>query len=218
MRRTAMLLNIHRDTVKKKLVYLGLKAAIRQRQRLRALEEEKVKHLQFDDLITTEHTKLKPLSISLAVDGDSRLMLGANVAQIPAFGHLSQLSIKKYGRRESFHKKALFEMLESVRDCVSPDCMIRTDEHKLYPKAVKEFFPKATHERYKGEKGCVVGQGELKKVAYDPLFSINHSFAMFRYNINRLFRRTWCTTKDPSMLMAHVLMYMDFYNSRLLSG
>ena len=50
------------------------------------------------------------------------------------------------------------------------------------------------------------GQGELKKAGKDPLFCINHTFAMLRANINRLIRKTWCTTKDPAMLM-HCLLY-----------
>ncbi|MCB0350947.1 MAG: transposase, partial [Bdellovibrionales bacterium] len=69
-----------------------------------------------------------------------------------------------------------------------------------------------------GQRGCVAGQGELKKVAFDPLFSINHTFAMCRANINRLLRRTWCTTKRPDRLVAHLDLYVNFHNRRLLPG
>ena len=66
--------------------------------------------------ITTEHTKLKPLSVSIAVDADRRFILEAQVSQIPTFGHL----------------------------------------------------PETNYQRYKGGRGCVVGQGELKKLKSDP--------------------------------------------------
>jgi hypothetical protein len=40
---------------------------------------------------------------------------------------------------------------------------------------------------------------------------------MLRANINRLFRRTWCTTKKPERLEQHLAVYMDFHN-RVLVG
>ena len=67
-----------------------------------------------------------------------------------------------------------------------------------------------------GEKGCVAGQGELKKVGKDPLFHINHTLAMLRANINRLFRRTWCTTKDPERLKDHLAIYTWVHNNKLI--
>jgi hypothetical protein len=40
---------------------------------------------------------------------------------------------------------------------------------------------------------------------------------MLRANINRLFRRTWCTTKKMACLEQHVAIYMDFHNTLLLN-
>ncbi|MCP4050867.1 MAG: transposase, partial [bacterium] len=74
----------------------------------------------------------------------------------------------------------------------------------------------ASHEKSKGEKGCVAGQGELKKVRIDPLFAINHTLAMLRANINRLVRKTWCTTKKPERLLDHLAIYTWFHNTKLI--
>ena len=62
----------------------------------------------------------------------------------------------------------------------------------------------------------MAGQGELKKVAFDPLFLINHTCATLRANINRLIRKTWCTTKDPQRLKDHLDVFIYFYNEELL--
>ncbi|MGZ3809720.1 MAG: transposase, partial [Bacteriovorax sp.] len=62
------------------------------------------------------------------------------------------------------------------------------------------------------------GQGELKKVHYDPLFKINHTCAMLRYRINRLVRRTWCTTKKIEMLENHLQIYIAYHNKYLLNS
>jgi hypothetical protein len=82
---------------------------------------------------------------------------------------------------------------------------------------VREFFPDADYKQYKGEKAMIAGLGELKKNGRDPLFAINHTCAMLRANINRLFRRTWCTTKKPKRLEDHLAIYIAFHNSVLLS-
>ena len=44
---------------------------------------------------------MKPLSITVVVDSDTRMILQANVSQIPAFGHLAKKSKRKYGKRNS---------------------------------------------------------------------------------------------------------------------
>ena len=69
--------------------------------------------------------------------------------------------------------------------------------------------------QYKGEKSRSYGQGELKKTKNDPLFSINHTFAMLRANINRLIRRSWCSTKKIQGLTDHLAIYAWVHNSQL---
>jgi hypothetical protein len=38
---------------------------------------------------------------------------------------------------------------------------------------------------------------------------------MLRANVNRLFRRTWCTTKKAQALVHHLAIYADYHNSVL---
>lgn len=216
MRRTARILNIHYMTVQRKLIYLAEKSRMKQAEYLQELKAQPVKHLQFDDLITSVHTKLKPLSVTIAIDADSRAILGAKVSEIPAFGHLAELSRKKYGRRKNQHEEKLNELFAEIAPAIHPNARICSDEHRMYAPAVARFFPQSDYHQYKGEKACVAGQGELKKVQYDPLFMINHTCAMFRGNINRLIRRTWCTTKKESMLENHIQIFIAFNNQKLI--
>jgi hypothetical protein len=41
---------------------------------------------------------------------------------------------------------------------------------------------------------------------------------MIRANVNRMFRRTWCTTKRRDRLEAHLVLYADYHNEQLISG
>lgn len=208
-RRAAKILKISRTTVARKLIFLARK--------VKPLKtNKKVTVLEFDDLETFEHTKCKPLSVTLAVEHRTRRILGFEVSQMPAKGKLARISRRKYGLRRDERAKGRRRLFEQIKSQVCEQALIKSDENPHYPQAVKTHFPKATHERHKGQRGSIVGQGELKRVRFDPLFSLNHTCAMLRANINRLFRKTWCTTKKPERLRDHILIYMDYHNNSLL--
>jgi transposase-like protein len=215
MRRCARLLNIHRTTVERKLAYLAKKAGLSQ-QRFLEQQRGQVAHLQFDDLITSEHTKMKPLTVSLAVDAGRRFILGAQVERIGAFGHLAKLSRAKYGPRPNRHVRALNRLFKQISPTVALGARIESDEHSFYPPVIARWLPGREHQRYPGGRAAIAGQGELKKGGHDPLFSINHSCAMLRACMNRLIRKTWCTTKRPERLQQHLDVFIDYYNQDYL--
>jgi transposase-like protein len=215
LRRIALLLGIHRITVARKLAFLAQLAERRQTQWLDRLP--KVRQVQFDDLITLEHTKCKPLAISLAVEATSRRILGFEVSRIPASGPLATISRKRYGPRPNQRPRALQSLFHTIGKALHPQVVFSSDQDPLYPAVVRRNFPGATHHRFPGGRGCVTGQGELKQLRFDPLFSLNHTCAMLRANINRLFRRTWCTTKKIDCLRQHLAVYTQFHNTVLVN-
>ncbi|KHE92140.1 MAG: hypothetical protein SCABRO_02114 [Candidatus Scalindua brodae] len=215
MRRAAKLLGVHQITVARKLQFLAAQARMKQDKFLESLRENRVQNFQFDDLITIEHTKCKPLSVTIAVEVGTRKLLGLEVSKSPATGHLAAISRLKYGRREDHRAQGIENLFESIKIAIAYDAKISSDEHKLYPPRVKKYFPGATHFRHKGRRGCVTGQGELKKQHFDPLFDINHACAMIRANVHRLIRRTWNTTKRPDRLLDQLLIYMNYHNEIL---
>ena len=215
LRRSAFLLNVDKKTVERKLPFLARMCRKRNDRLLQKLKG-RVHNIQIDDLITKENSKLKPLSVSIAVDENRRTILAMEVSQIPAFGHLSKLAIKKYGKRDDKHFEGLTRMFQRITPIVSPEVRVKSDEHQRYPGFISAYLPRAKHETFKSERGSVVGQGELKKVGFDPLFIVNHTCAMLRGNVNRLIRKTWCTTKDPQRLKDHLDVFMYFYNQKIL--
>ena len=38
---------------------------------------------------------------------------------------------------------------------------------------------------------------------------------MFRANVNRLIRKTWCTTKNADRFRSHLILYAHEHNKRL---
>ena len=217
LRRAAKLLNIHRTTVVRKFRFLAEQARRRHEAFLKELEATPLDLVQFGEMETFEHSKLKPLSIPLAVT-KKRVILGAGVATMPAKGLIADKSRKKYGKRKDERGKAISDLLSRLKGLVVENVKIKTDQCPRYPPLIAKFFPLATHETTAGLRGCVVGQGELKATSWDPIFSLNHTAAMFRANLNRLFRRTWCTTKTKQGALDHLALYIDYHNRFLLKS
>ena len=213
MRRTALILGVDRKTVSKKLIYLAEQC--RQKSTNEEPQFETLQSIQFDELQTIEHTKCKPVSVAMAVSGKNRKILGFQVSVMPATGHLASISRQKYGPRKDDRFKGMTLLFQHLNKILKPTIEIQSDECIFYQKVVTRFFPKSTYSQFKGQKSSVSGQGELKKTYKDPLFAINHTFAMLRANINRLVRKSWCTTKHITRLVDHLSLYVWVHNNKL---
>ncbi len=212
LRETARILRLNYKTVVRKRKFMASQARFWMEEFVKGL---RVTQMQFDDMETFEHSKLKPLSITLAVQKSTRFILGTRVSMMPAKGLLVAASLKKYGPRRDERKRNRRDLFKSLIPIVDPFVEIESDQNPHYEPDVRRFFPQAQYVQFKGRRGCVVGQGELKGGGWDPLFSLNHTCAMLRANINRLFRRTWCTTKKPECLEEHLWLYFKSHNQRI---
>ena len=212
-RRAALVLNLNKKTVAKKLRYVGEQCRL-------DLEKDQEKYtqlteIQFDELHTFEHTKCKPLSVAKAVSGGSRKIHGFRVSVMPATGHLAAISRRKYGPRADNRIQGMATLFEDLQGFLPSEIHIKSDECPFYKSVVERYFPTSNYCQFKGQKSSSTGQGELKKIRRDPLFAINHTFAMLRANINRLLRKTWCTTKKITGLIDHLYIYAWVHNNKL---
>ena len=175
----------------------------------------KIERVVFDEMESFEHTKLKPLTIALAVEQESRRILNLQVGRIAAKGHLAELSRKKYGKRRCERKKTLKALFTQLSKILTPQALIKSDQSHHYPLVLKKHLPHAHHKTYKGRKSAIIGQGEMKKGGFDPLFSLNQTAAMIRDNLKRMARRTWCTTKCVERLQDLLYMYAFYHNQKI---
>ena len=241
----AKLENVNRKTVARKLVYLGKLCQMKNLEIASELKGQ-INEVEFDELITHEHTKCKPLSIAVAVEKYSRYIMGFQVSKIPANGRLAKISVAKYGKRPNHRERGLNRMFNEIKPLTNDNTRWNSDEYPTYRKELckvigkeishipEQFLPKMKAEKnpkkqqkqsevfpinyrqFKGIKGCITGQGELKKTVFDPLFTINQTLAMLRAKINRLFRRTWNTTKKIEGLENHLHIYVHYHNTRIV--
>lgn len=216
-RRAARLLRISPRTVVKKFRLLARACSIENEQRSRELREKKVTDsVQFDDLITSIHTKCKPVSVSLAVNAKTREILGFQVSNIPARHPLVEISIHRYGKREDERPQALRRLFQTLSSILSAHTTLSSDCDPMYPEYVRRYLPGIKYERTLSRKARSAGFGELKRIGFDPLFSLNHTCAMLRANLNRLARKTWCTSKTMIGLIFHLELYQSYHNKVLL--
>jgi transposase-like protein len=214
-RRCALFLQIKRATVARKIAKYGRYLRLRHENWLQTQSFSST--LIFDEMEMFEHTKCKPMSIAIGVEDKTRLILGMHVSSMPAKGKLAKISRKKYGRRRDDRRIGLERLMSDMASANAHANIIKSDQAPRYPRHVKEHFPNAKHLTFKGRRGCVVGQGELKAGGFDPLFSLNHTCAMVRDNLKRASRRTWCTTKKAEQLQNLVNIYVAFHN-QMISG
>jgi hypothetical protein len=215
MRRTAILVGVARKTVDRRMEYFDKVASSYQLKLFKTLPPPT--KVQFDDMESSIHTKLKPVSMPLAVAHPSRVILAFDVASMPAKGHLAEMSRRKYGKRADERGDAWRNVLSKVAKITTNDLTITSDQHKRYPFAIKSCLPTAKHIQVPSRRAIIAGQGELKLGGRDPLFSLNHTAAMYRANVCRLIRRTWCTSKRQDRLKVHMNLYAMWHNENILA-
>ena len=214
-RRSAYLLGLNRKTIKRKFIFWGVRSKLLLENHNRSFPQASL--VEFDDLETFEHSRCKPLSITLAVEGTTRRILGFEVSKMPAKGRLAIKAFKKYGPRKDERRYGRQRLFKNLEPLISSNAVLKSDQNPHYTSDVRKHFPNCQHITYKGVRGAITGQGELKKIKWDPLFSLNHTCAMLRANVNRLIRKTWCTTKLAERLRLHLAIYALYHNQHLLA-
>ena len=213
-RRIALKHGCARKTVARKIAFLAQQA--RQKTAAWLDAHGPFTHVQWDELLSFEHTRLKPLSVAVMSSVGDRCILAYGVAPIPASGLIAKRATEKYGRRRNLSASMRTRVLNAASTHLSPSVLIESDEHPRYGAEIKQALPQASHLQHHSVRGSLTGQGELKRTGFDPLFPINHTLAMLRDNIKRLARRTWCTTKRASALDDIMAIYVHYHNTQLI--
>lgn len=214
-RRAALLLHLTRKTVAKKFEFLHITSKLTQSHFIQSLERKKISEILLDEMEDKVHTKCKPVSIAIAVTTDRKILSIETSRMRPKNRRLYQISKAKYpywtpNSRDGFRRLMITLVTVSHQGVV-----IKSDEKTLYQNEIKRALPEANHIRFKSRRAVIAGHGEMKQGGKDPLFALNHTCAMLRANVNRLVRRTWCTSKKIENLQKHIELYVYFHNTVL---
>jgi len=216
-RRIALILRVSRRTVYRKFQFLAAQAVLKNSVFLDKFKSQKIKEIFLDEMEDRIHTKCKPVAIALIVTKERKILLHKTSRIRPKNSELNQFSHKKYPYWIDNSRKGFNELIQKAAPILDKKVIIKSDEKNLYSQVIKKILPESEHQRFKSRKAVVAGQKELKQGGRDPLFPLNHTCAMFRANINRLIRRTWCTSKKIEALSQHIEIYTHFHNTVLTS-
>lgn len=212
-RRIAILLGINVKTVVRKFLFLSTNAQEEHLKRLRQKAFD-ITQVQFDEMLSFEHTRLKPLSIALAVQSDNYKIIEVQVAQSHYQGRLSAIALKKYGPRKDQSKEARIHVLKTLESQIRTTCHITADAKPHYPLEVREYFPKASLKQIKnrGNRLKRLLQARRRNIK-DPMFGLNLVAAKIRHDLSRMGRKVWTTTKKADRLQRQLMLFVAYQNN-----
>jgi transposase-like protein len=169
---------------------------------------------QLDELETFEQNRrLKPVTMPLLIEASTRFALHGEAAPLPARGGLSDRMLEKKleqdtkeGVRTSGSRAAVkqcFTVLARVAIKTSV-VEITTDMKSSYATVLEETMP--------GRYVHHTCSSRVERSTSNPLFAINHTFAMVRDGMSRLVRRSWGASKERSWLAHHLWIWIAYRN------
>lgn len=212
-RRMAIVLGVNRKTIVRKIRFL---ASLARQHHDTQLQEGRYRwaQVQFDEMETFEHTKLKPVTIAVAVHARDGRIIDLRAAPLAYKGPLAQLAYRKYGPRPNRAHVARRQTLLSVALTSLPGLVITTDSHPAYPRTISTLLSHATHRpTLRRMPELVYG----RRNPHDPLFTLNYTAAKIRNDLSRMARKTWVTTKNIPGLQAHLDLYLAWNNRYLIA-
>lgn len=167
-----------------------------------------------DELETYEHNRrLKPLTVPVLVHKPSHCILHAAVGTLPPRKPLSKANQKKLeamekeeGKRRSESRVKVAECFEVLQGIVptTGTVHVSTDEKHTYRALLEDAFgDRLVHERTNSKE---------PRSYWNPLFVVNHTFAMLRDGLSRLVRRNWGASKQREKLEWHLWAYIAWRN------
>lgn len=215
-RRIAKVMKINRKTVVRKFLFMA-RLARREHDKNVQLGNIPSSVIHFDEMESFEHTRLKPLSIAIAVSAKSGKIIDARVAKMNCHGKLAAISRFKYGMREDTRNIARNRVLRAAGRCSHPPVRIVTDKHPHYSDLIKRCLPNAEHSQVERIKKTLTTAITKRQNEKDALFTLNYTAAKIRHDLSRMARKVWVTTKKAERLQAHLDLYIAYNNQYKLA-
>lgn len=215
-----------KNTIARYVDYLGAKAREHHERMLKA-GKLNTAIVQFDEMEHYINSKYEMVSIVVAVCGTTGRVIALESCEIKCKGKLGATPNGKFINKTRTDKRdvAFKETFRKMRGVFrTPNIIIVSDAKPAYRLVIKkEFGPpyNLTHqqEMSRGKNTPrstlafkkATGATPQEKVD-DPLFWLNHLCAELRYNVNRLDRKSWNTSKSIEKLQNHLYIFIARHN------
>lgn len=211
-RRLAKVLGVNLKTIVRKFLFLAQNAELLHLDKL-SQNQFDVTHCQFDEMLSFEHTRLKPLSIALAVQKNDSKLIAIEVAQSHYQGRLSSVAFKKYGFRADQSHEARRKVFLTLQSLIKESCTLVTDAKPVYRTDIAQYVPGARLEQIKNRGPRLQKLLKAKRRNFqDPMFELNLVAAKIRHDLSRMARKVWVTTKRQDRLRKHLMLFLATQN------
>lgn len=215
IRKMAIDLHCSKTTILKIIKYLG--------EKIKAYHYEYVSCgffqtpvISFDEMESFIHSKALPVSISLAVCGQSGFIIDIGVAEIKMKGalkkKLSGIPLKAHYRtRPNNSPQMRSQVLKTMRKCLTSRGHVISDAKPTYLKQIPSEIPAITHIP-------VISRAKSKKASKNYLVNpypnamnrLNSVASQFRTYVSRLGRRTLITSKKKEFLEYQLWLFIAY--------
>ena len=204
MRQLARMKGCNLKTVARRIPLFGQHFRELQRQHLAENPNKLGKDAAFvfDELETFEQNRIeKPLTVPIVVDGKTGFIIHGEVGMLPARRKVEG-ALPRPNESAEMVKRCLTVVANNLAPNITPHFV--SDRKSVYQKALRLTMPGSyAHKR--------VPSTEQRDFT-NPLFPINHLFAMLRDGISRLVRRNWAYSKKRERLLDHLWIYIGYRN------
>jgi len=204
----AIVLGVNRKTIVQKILFLSKLSRQAHEQAITSANLN-TSHAQFDEMQTFEHTRLKPVTIAVGVDGPSGKLLDLRAEPLSYRGPLATIALHKYGPRTDRSADAIKAAFATIKRCIISNAIITTDSHPAYPGHIRKLLPNASHRPTLRRVPIIKTD---RRNIHDELFTLNYTAAKLRNDLSRMARKTWVTTKKIDRLQAHLDLYLAWNN------
>lgn len=164
-----------------------------------------------DEEESYEAASIRPLTVPIVIERKSWFVVATDVGSIrrlapagTARRRRQDLEERKRGRRPDRSRRVVAGVLRRLRELVSGDLELLTDEKSSYATLARQLFgDRVAHS---------TTAGSAARTSFNPLFPINVTIAMSRDNCGRLRRRSWLVSKSARWLRGHLSIFTVFRN------
>jgi transposase-like protein len=159
-------------------------------------------HLVFDELETFEQNRIeKPVTMAVLVEARTGFIVHGEAGTLPSRD-------KKRGdpTRVSQSREVVTRCMEVLARHRDPKSLL------VVVSDLKTTYPSIVHKTLGDHVVHVQVSSRLARNTKNPLFPINHQFAMLRDNISRLVRRNWGYSKRIERKQDHFWIYLGYKN------
>lgn len=205
IRGIARVLKVDKETVMSRIAYLGM-LCLKYHTIYLSSGMFRTAIINYDEMETTEATKLKPISVGIACCGITGFIIDAQACEMPA-KRMSSLSISKYGARPDFRGVACDDALAAAKLCCPQNVTIIADDKRAYRAWFLRNFPQS--QIFQAKR---LQMNQIFPAHLHDKFRMDGVCANIREDVSRFTRRSRIITKRMSMLQNHLYMYIAYNN------